>query len=296
MIGESSPNSRTGAGPARVSHPTFREALWVWVKIGLLSFGGPAGQIALMHRELVERRRWVSDSRFLHALNYCMLLPGPEAQQLAIYIGWLLHRAWGGLVAGCLFVLPGALLLWGISYVYVRHGQVPAIEAVFYGLKAAVMAIVAAAVIRIGKKALKNPVMWTVSALAFVAIRFVEVPFPIIVIGAGLVGLVGGRLYPAKFDITLGHAAPGQLDDSVIQDAVSSATIPLPTWIARCALPWAGWRYGSCQSWWCCSGWGRGTLCSTKVFFSVKRLSLPLAARMPFSLTWLNRPSNTTVG
>jgi chromate transporter len=240
MTGEESPESQTDARSGRVAHPTFREALWVWIKIGLLSFGGPTGQIALMHRELVERRRWISDSRFLHALNYCMLLPGPEAQQLAIYVGWLLHRAWGGLVAGWLFVLPGALLLWTISYVYVRHGQVPVVEAIFYGLKAAVMAIVAAAVIRIGRKVLKNPVMWTISALAFAAIRFAEVPFPFIVIGAGLVGLIGGRLFPAKFDITPDHGASGEPDTSAIRDAVSSTTIPLPT-LGRTVRVAIGW-------------------------------------------------------
>lgn len=205
----------------RAEHPTLGAALRVWIKIGLLSFGGPSGQIALMHRELVERLRWVSDARFLHALNYCMVLPGPEAQQLAIYTGWLLHRTWGGIVAGCLFVLPGALLLWLISYVYVVFGQVPAVEAVFYGLKAAVMAIVAAAMIRIARKALKNEVMWSLSALAFAAIFLLGVPFPVIVIGAGLAGLIGGRFFPKKFDLTLAHGAGGESSGSVISDAVS---------------------------------------------------------------------------
>ena len=148
------------SNPTGPRHPAFSEAILVWIKIGLLSFGGPTGQIGLMHRELVEKRRWVSDGRFLHALNYCMLLPGPEAQQLAIYIGWLLHRVRGGIVAGVLFVVPGALLMWLISIVYVSYGDVPLIAAVFYGLKPAVMAIVAAAVLRVGTKALKNPVMW----------------------------------------------------------------------------------------------------------------------------------------
>jgi chromate transporter len=217
----------SNAEPGRVEHPTFRAALRVWIKIGLLSFGGPTGQIALMHRELVERLRWVSDTRFLHALNYCMVLPGPEAQQLAIYTGWLLHRTWGGIVAGCLFVLPGALLLWVISYVYVTFGRVPAVEAVFYGLKASVMAIVAAAMIRIARKALKNEVMWSISALAFAAIFFLGVPFPAIVIGAGLAGLLGGRFFPKKFDITLDHGATPEPSGSVISDAIS-ANIPQP--------------------------------------------------------------------
>ena len=210
--------------PTEPRHPTFLEALLVWVKIGLFSFGGPTGQIGLMHRELVEKRRWVSDGRFLHALNYCMILPGPEAQQLAIYIGWLLHRVWGGIAAGILFVVPGALLMWLISLVYVRYGEVPLIAAVFYGLKPAVMAIVAAAVLRIGTKALKNPVMWSLSAIAFVAIFFFAVPFPLIILSAGLIGLLGGRLYPATFDITSGHGeknAGGISENYVISDTVS---------------------------------------------------------------------------
>ncbi len=223
-----------------ISPPSFREALRVWIKIGLLSFGGPTGQIALMHRELVERLRWVSDARFLHALNYCMLLPGPEAQQLAIYTGWLLHRTLGGIVAGALFVLPGALLLWIISYVYVTFGQVPVVAAVFYGLKASVMAIVAAAMIRIAKKALKNEVMWSLSALAFAAIFFWGAPFPVIVLVAGLVGLIGGRYFPGKFDITRGHGPSGDGGgESVISDAVSE-NLPQPT-LARTAGTVALW-------------------------------------------------------
>jgi len=190
---------------AQATRPTFTEALCVWIKIGLLSFGGPTGQIALMHQELVDKRRWVSDARFLHALNYCMLLPGPEAQQLSIYIGWLLHRTWGGIVAGTLFVLPGALLLWAVSWVYVVHGQVPWIEAIFHGLKPAVMGIVAVAVIRIGKKALKNAVMWSVAAGAFAGIFFFKLPFPLIIGLAALIGLIGGKFYPGKFLVIKGH-------------------------------------------------------------------------------------------
>jgi chromate transporter len=185
--------------------PTFREALSVWLRIGLLSFGGPTGQIALMHQELVDKRRWISDGRFLHALNYCMLLPGPEAQQLSIYIGWLLHRTWGGIAAGTLFVLPGAALLWLISWIYIAYGQVPWIEAIFYGLKPAVMGIVAFAVLRIGKKALKNAVMWSVAAVAFIGIYFLRLPFPLIVFAAGLAGLIGGKFYPVKFQVAGGH-------------------------------------------------------------------------------------------
>lgn len=170
--------------------PTFREALRFWLKLGFISFGGPAGQIAIMHSELVDRKRWIGEERFLHALNFCMLLPGPEATQLAIYCGWRLHRTIGGIVAGVLFVLPSIVLLWVLSYVYVVHGKVPWIAAIFYGLKPAVTAIVAAAVIRIGQRALKTPFSWALAAAAFVLIYFCHVPFPWIVAGAGVAGWV----------------------------------------------------------------------------------------------------------
>lgn len=181
------------------SPPTFAEAFRFWLKLGFISFGGPTGQIAIMHTELVERSKWISEDRFLHALNYCMLLPGPEAQQLATYTGWLLHGVRGGIVAGTLFVLPSALLLWLLCYVYVTYGQVAWIGAVFAGLKPAVIAIVAAAVIRIGRKALRNAAMWTLAATAFVAIYFFHAPFPAIVLSAGLIGLIGSRLAPNVF-------------------------------------------------------------------------------------------------
>jgi chromate transporter len=229
--------------------PSFAAALRMWLKIGLLSFGGPTGQIALMHTELVEKRRWVSDSRFLHALNYCMLLPGPEAQQLSIYIGWLLHGVRGGLVAGSLFVLPGALLLWGISWLYVSYGTVPAVEAVFHGLKAAVLALVAFAVFRIGRKILHSVPLWAIAAAAFVAIFWLGVPFPWIVFGAGVLGLVGGRLLPDQFRVKQSHASSGT---HVIADRGPSR-IARPTaarslvaglgwatlWIAPVAIVWA---------------------------------------------------------
>ncbi|MER8515449.1 chromate efflux transporter [Mesorhizobium sp. M1060] len=179
--------------------PTFRQAAKLWARIGLLSFGGPAGQIALMHKELVEERRWIGEQRFLHALNYCMLLPGPEAQQLAIYIGWLLHRTAGGLVAGILFVLPGALVMLGLSVFYVLYNDAPFIEALFFGIKAAVLAVVVEAVIRIGKRALKNRVMVAIAVVAFLAIYVVRLPFPLIILFAGLTGWVGSRLAPTRF-------------------------------------------------------------------------------------------------
>ena len=207
-------------------HPSFREALRVWVKIGLLSFGGPAGQISLMHRELVEERRWVSDRRFLHALNYCMLLPGPEAEQLAIYTGWLLHKTRGGVVAGALFVLPGALLMLVISAVYVTFGKLPAMEAVFYGLKAAVMAVVVSAVIKIGKKVLKRPVMWVISAASFIAIFVAGVPFPVIVISALTVGFVFGRKFPEAFDTGSGGSGRQDSESYAVSDEVSANIAP----------------------------------------------------------------------
>lgn len=182
-------------------HPSFWEAFRFWVKLGFISFGGPAGQIAIMHKELVERKRWVSNHRFLNALNYCMLLPGPEAQQLAVYIGWLLHNIRGGIVAGAFFVIPSMFILFGLSYVYVAFGKIAWVASIFGGLKAAVMAIVFGAVIRIGQKSLKNAVMISIAVVSFVAIFFFKTPFPAIVIGAGLLGLIGGTLRPEKFDV-----------------------------------------------------------------------------------------------
>jgi chromate transporter len=178
---------------------SFREAFWCWCRVALLSFGGPAGQIAVMHRILVEEKRWVSENRFLHALNYCMLLPGPEAQQLATYIGWLLHRTRGGLVAGTLFVLPGFVSILALSILYAGYRELRLVDALFYGLAPAVMAVVVEAVIRIGKRALKNAVMFVVAGLAFLAIFFFAAPFPLVVLAAALIGLAGVRLWPERF-------------------------------------------------------------------------------------------------
>jgi chromate transporter len=200
--------------------PSFGEAFRFWVKLGFISFGGPAGQIAIMHRELVERRRWISEAHFLHALNYCMLLPGPEAQQLATYAGWLLHGTRGGIAAGVMFVLPSAVILWALSWAYMTLGEVPWVAALLYGLKPAVLAIVAAAVIRIGKKVLKNPVMISLAAAAFVALALFAVPFPWVVLGAGLAGWIGGRLAPGKFAVLQGH-------DSTTDEALGK--LPLPS-------------------------------------------------------------------
>jgi chromate transporter len=190
--------------PAAVS---FMAAFLFWLKLGFISFGGPAGQISIMHQELVERRRWISERRFLHALNYCMVLPGPEAQQLAIYIGWLLHRSKGGIVAGVLFVLPSLAILITLSWVYLAYGDVPLIAGLFYGIKPAVTAIVVHAAHRIGSRALKNSMLWVIAATAFVAIFALNIPFPLIVLAAALIGYVGGRVAPNLFIVGGGHGS-----------------------------------------------------------------------------------------
>jgi len=189
---------------------SFGEAFRFWLKLGFISFGGPAGQIAIMHQELVERRRWISEKRFLHALNYCMLLPGPEAQQLAVYLGWLMHRTWGGVIAGLLFILPSLFLLILLSWVYLSFGQVSAVAGALYGIKPAVTAIVLFAAYRIGTRALKNSLLWTLAALAFVAIFALHAPFPLIVLIAACLGAIGGRIIPDKFAVGGGHGAAKQ--------------------------------------------------------------------------------------
>lgn len=189
---------------------SFWEAFRFWLKLGFISFGGPAGQIAIMHQELVERRRWLSERRFLHALNYCMVLPGPEAQQLATYIGWLMHRTWGGVVAGVLFVLPSLFILIALAWVYVAYGDVPWVAGIFYGIKPAVTAIVIQAAHRIGSRALKNNTLWGIAAAAFVAIFALNLPFPLIVAVAALIGYVGGRISPATFEVGGGHGSAGK--------------------------------------------------------------------------------------
>jgi chromate transporter len=249
MTGEDADSQRTH--PAR---PSFAEAFRFWLKLGFISFGGPTGQIAIMHTELVEKRKWIGEERFLHALNYCMLLPGPEAQQLAVYAGWLLHKTRGGIVAGALFVLPSAFILWGLSAIYVLFGKLPWIAAIFYGLKPAVTAIVAAAVIRIGRKALKNEVMWAIAALAFVCIFCLHAPFPLIVLGAGALGFAGGKVWPKKFLVLKNHG--GGKSESVIGDEDAAPEHTRPT-IARavkvlavCVALWwtpvllVGWLHG----------------------------------------------------
>ncbi len=201
--------STAAAAAAAPSLPPLSQAWRFWLKLGCISFGGPAGQIALMHEELVERRRWISERRFLHALNYCMLLPGPEAQQLATYIGWLLHRTRGGIVAGALFVLPSLALLIGLSWLYMAHGDVPLIAGVFYGIKPAVTALVVQAAWRVGGRTLKNGWLWAIAVAAFVALFALQLPFPLIVLGAALAGHLGGRFAPQSFLAGTGGGAHG---------------------------------------------------------------------------------------
>ncbi len=184
---------------------TFWEAFRFWLKLGFISFGGPAGQISIMHQELVENRRWISERRFLHALNYCMVLPGPEAQQLATYIGWLMHRTWGGIVAGALFVLPSLLILIALSWIYIAFGDVPLVAGLFYGIKPAVTAIVLQAAYRIGSRALNNEMLWAIAAASFVALFALDAPFPAVIAGAALIGYIGGRVAPEKFAVGGGH-------------------------------------------------------------------------------------------
>jgi chromate transporter len=244
-----------------LQHPSFAEAFRFWLKLGFISFGGPAGQIAIMQTELVEKRRWISQSRFLHALNFCMLLPGPEAQQLAIYIGWLLHRTWGGIVAGALFVLPSMFILWGLSLVYAAYGSVPWIAAMFYGLKPAVLAIVAVAVIRIGRKALKTPAAWAIAAAAFIGIFFLKLPFPLIVFSALVFGFFGTAFLKAT--------AHGPESASVLDDNAEAPEHTQPSWMRVVRIAVVGLTL-----WWlpillvgAWHGWN-GSLFQAGVFFS----------------------------
>lgn len=241
--------------PDTVSQVTFTEALRFWIKLGFISFGGPAGQIAIMHRELVERRRWVSEERFIHALNYCMLLPGPEAQQLATYIGWLLHRTAGGLVAGAFFVIPSIFILLGLSYIYAAYGKVTAVAGAMSGFKPVVVAIVIEAVLKIGKRALSNRLHYLIAASAFVGIYFLRVPFPLIVLAAGLIGLLMTRYWTRRMSSKTKSENPGSQITIDLDATIPPHTLPtrgyairtLAVGFALWALPlvllitWRGW-------------------------------------------------------
>ncbi|MDO8605226.1 MAG: chromate efflux transporter [Phaeospirillum sp.] len=245
------------------AHPSFGEAFKVWLKIGLLSFGGPAAQIATMHRILVEEKRWVGEVRFLHALNYCMLLPGPEAQQLATYIGWLLHRGLGGIVAGTLFVLPGFLVMMGLAGLYAGFHQVPLVEGLFYGVKAAVLAVVVEALLRIGRRALKGREFLWIAMAAFVAIFFLGLPFPLIVLTAGLIGALAARGGHPAFQPKLVEAAGGAAD-RVIEAGADHTRPDLPRSLAITAVCLALW-WGPVAV---ALAWGEGAFGSLGLFFS----------------------------
>ncbi|MCW3477848.1 chromate efflux transporter [Limobrevibacterium gyesilva] len=246
-MSETGPVTETTAAPAPHQAAawhgvSFREAFWVWLRVAALSFGGPAGQIAVMHRLIVDEKRWIGEARFLHALSYCTLLPGPEAQQLATYIGWLMHRTVGGIVAGALFVLPGLFAIMALSYVYAGWGQVGVVAALFFGLKSAVLAVVLQAVFRVGSRALRNRVMVGSAAAAFVAIFFFDVPFPLIVLAAGLVGYLGGRSGSAAFKDGGGHdsgGAKGVADaDSLLGEVLPDHARPTVGGALRAASVW----------------------------------------------------------
>ena len=247
--------------------PTLLEAMRFWLKLGFISFGGPAGQIAMMHDELVDKRRWISERRFLHALNYCMLLPGPEAQQLATYLGWLLHRTRGGIIAGALFVLPSLLILIALSWLYMTFGQTPLVAGLFYGIKPAVTAIVVHAAHRIGSRTLSNGALWAIAAAAFIAIFAFDLPFPAIVVGAALVGVIGGRVAPSHFATGGGHASaaasagPAVIDDDIptpvharftARRLLEVATIGVALWALPMGLlaAFLGWDHTLTQMGW----------------------------------------------
>jgi len=218
------------APESRPGSISFREAFRFWLKLGFISFGGPAGQIAIMHQELVEQKHWISEKRFLHALNFCMVLPGPEAQQLATYIGWLMHRTWGGIVAGVLFVLPSLFILIALSWIYLAFGNVPIVAGLFYGIKPAVTAIVVQAAHRIGSRALKNNMLWGIAAASFIAIFVLQLPFPLIVISAGLIGYIGGRIAPERFKGGGHGGADKSYGAAIIDDDTPTPEHALFTW------------------------------------------------------------------
>ena len=246
---------------------TRAQAFRYWLKLGFISFGGPAGQIAIMHQDLVERKRWISEQRFLHALNYCMMLPGPEAQQLATYIGWMMHKTWGGIIAGTLFLLPSLFILIFLSWIYLAYGNVPAVAGILYGIKPAVTAIVLFAAYRIGSRVLINGVLWAISAAAFFAIFIFNVPFPAIVLAAGLIGYIGGRVAPEKFATDGGHGkAKNSFGAALIDDDTPTpdharfswarlrrvAFVGVAIWAAAMALLIAqfGWQNAFTQMGW----------------------------------------------
>jgi chromate transporter len=253
--------------PAPVS---FYEAFMYWLKLGFISFGGPAGQISMMHQELVEKRRWISEHRFLHALNYAMVLPGPEAQQLATYIGWLMHGVWGGIIAGVLFVLPSLFILSALTWVYLVYGDVPAVAGILYGIKPAVTAIVLFAAYRIGSKALKNNVLRAMAVLSFVAIFYFKLPFPYIVLLAGIIGYAGSRVSPGYFKAGAGHgASQATYGPALIDDDTPAPAHARLNWRRLVIMAAFGLGIGGGVMAWLASSWGwQGTLTQMSWFFT----------------------------
>ncbi len=277
--------------------PAFREALRYWLRLGCISFGGPAGQIAIMHKELVEKRRWISEGHFLHALNFCMLLPGPEAQQLATYLGWRLHGWRGGVAAGTLFVLPSMFILFALSWLYMEHGQLPWLAAIFYGLLAAVIAVVAEAVLRIGKKALKSPALWTLAAASFVAIYFFQVSFVLIIFAAAVTGWFGSQWLPKQFPAGKGHGTDTSKEDAGF---VTLPLSPVASWrrsagiMAVCLTLWWG-PILALGAWlgWASTGFKQGVFFSQAalVTFGGAYAVLPYVAQQAVEkFGWLTHP------
>ncbi|WP_150049350.1 chromate efflux transporter [Methylomonas rhizoryzae] len=265
-----SAHTTTNGAQPRPAPVGFWQAFRFWLKLGFISFGGPAGQIAIMHQELVERRRWLSEQRFLHALNYCMVLPGPEAQQLAAYIGWLMHRNLGGIVAGGLFVLPSLLILIGLSWLYLAYGHVAAVAGVLYGIKPAVTAIVLFAAYRIGSRALKNSVLWTMAALAFSAIFLLHAPFPLIVLLAGILGGLGGKWLPDKFALGGGHGASERsYGPALMDDDTPTPSHALFSWSGLIKVIVVGLALWAAVIGWLCAEYGwNGALTQMGWFFT----------------------------
>lgn len=224
---------------ALLTPPTLREATGYWLKLGFLSFGGPAGQIAMMHHDLVDKKRWISDKRFLHALNYCMILPGPEAQQLATYIGWLMHRTWGGLIAGGLFVLPSLLIMIALSWIYMRFGELSQVAAMLAGVKPAVVAIVLFAAYRIGSRVLKNKLLWCIALLAFVAVTFAHLPFPFVIIAAAIIGSLAHHYFPNQVNVMKAHTSTHKKHSQAIIDDDTPAPLHAKFRLKR-MLEWLG--------------------------------------------------------
>jgi len=276
----------------------FGEAMKVWARVAALSFGGPAGQIAVMHRIIVEEKKWIGEQRFLQTLNYCHLLPGPEAQQLAIYIGWLMHKTKGGLFAGTLFVLPGLIAIMALSWIYVLLGKVTIVQGLFFGLKAAVLVIVVEAVLRVGRRALRNNTMRALAAAAFIALFFYDVPFPLVVLIAGLVGYFGGRAVYWRSSPGEAMARPETTSwpTPTPFSARKRPSMPARTSAGRCPSPRCSWRCGWCR--WRRSMSDRGATMSSprSPSFSARRQWSPLAGRTPCWPTWRNRRSLPTTG